>query len=136
MDFHRGLADPDIACDLLVETPLCDVKHDLALPGCQRLEPLFQRSQRIFVFTTYTVARKTALNRVEQVLILERFRKEIDRASFHRLHGHGNIAVPGDEDDGNLSICRNQLALEIETASPRHVHIEHQTACATRMLGL
>src|SRR5580692_1674659 len=127
MNFHRGLADPDIARDLLVETALCDLNHDLALARCQRLESLFQRSQRVFMFTTYTVARKTELNCVKQILVLERFRKELNRASLHRLHGHGNIAMTGDEDDGNLSIGRDQLALEIETALPWQVHIEHQT---------
>ena len=43
--------------------------------------------------------------------------------------------MTGDEDDGNLSIGRDQLALEIETALPWQVHIEHQTAWAIRMLG-
>ena len=46
MDFHRHLADPDVARDLLVETALCNLNHDLVLARCQRLESLFQRSQR------------------------------------------------------------------------------------------
>ena len=60
-----AFADCDISCDLLVETPLGDFNHDLALARRERPEPFSQRMQRRFVFTMCTVACKTDLNCVK-----------------------------------------------------------------------
>jgi len=40
------------------------------------------------------------LDHGDDALALERFLDEIDRAFFHRIDGHGHVAVAGDEDDG------------------------------------
>ena len=65
-------------------------------------------------------------------MIAERLRQELDRAPLHRLHGHRNIAVPGDEDDRDVDVCRRELSLKIETALPGQSDIEHQAGGSVR----
>src|SRR3546814_1056906 len=55
---------------------------------------------------------------------------KIDRAGFHRLHRHGDVAVPGQEDDGFGNTRRGQMLLEVEPARARHSYVEDETARA------
>src|SRR3546814_2680310 len=57
---------------------------------------------------------------IEQGLIADRLGQKIDRAGFHRLHRHGDVAVPGQEDDGFGNTRRGQMLLEVEPARARH----------------
>jgi hypothetical protein len=76
------------------------------------------------------------MNGIEEILITERLGKELNSATLHRLHRHRDVAVPGDEDDWDLSVGRRELALKIQTALPRQSHIEDQTGGATRRIEL
>ena len=88
--------------------------------------------QRLFTFSTGTIARKTSLDRIEQVLITERLGEELYGPALHRLHGHRNVAVRRDEDDWQLPVRGGELALKLEAASPRHSHVDDQAGRAVR----
>src|SRR5262249_7832855 len=55
---------------------------------------------------------------------------------FHRLYGHRDVAVTGDEDDRNWIAFAAQLALEIEATHSRQSHVEDQTGRSIRVLAV
>ena len=77
------------------------------------------------------VASEADMNGVEQILVAERLRQKLDRTSLHRLHGHGNVAMPGDEDDRELNVSPRQLTLKFEAALPGKPDIEHEAGRPT-----
>ncbi len=58
----------------------------------------------------------SVLNRIEKVLIAERLREELHRAGLHSPHGHRDVTVTGDENDGNTRPGSGELTLKIEPA--------------------
>ncbi|MCY1561894.1 hypothetical protein D9M68_992120 [compost metagenome] len=63
-----------------------------------------------------------------QIRFIERLFQEIDRAFFHRRHGHRHVAVAGDEHDGQRGIAGDQLFLQFQAAHAGHAHVEDQHA--------
>ncbi len=59
------------------------------------------------------------LDGVEEVFIAERFRQEFARAGFHGAHGHRDVAVTGDENDGKPNIDLGEFLLQLKTAEAR-----------------
>jgi hypothetical protein len=55
------------------------------------------------------------------------FRQELDGSGLHRAHGHGHVAMTGDEDDRHIGPVGEPL-LQLQAGEPRQGHIEHQTA--------
>src|SRR5262249_30291877 len=78
------------------------------------------------------VALDPASNGVEQILLAERLRQELDGAGLHGADRHWNVAVAGEEDDRQLGLRVGELALQIEPAEPREPHIQHE---ASRRIG-
>src|SRR5260221_546016 len=71
MHLHRRLGDTDIVGNLFVEAPRHDMEHDLTLAWAERVEALPERSQSPFTLPAGTIASKTGLHGVKQVLITE-----------------------------------------------------------------
>ena len=74
------------------------------------------------------VACERLLNGVEQLLVAEGLGQKLHGPGFHRLHGHRDIAVAGDEDNGHGHVARRQPLLQLQPAEARQPHIEHQAA--------
>jgi hypothetical protein len=119
VDLHRGFGDADIASNLFAQATARDLNHDLALPG--RFEALPEGGQNRFTLAPSTIAREAELNGIEELLITEGLRQELNGATLHRLHRHRDVAVPCDEDDRKFPVHRSELALKIETALPRPI---------------
>src|SRR5262245_39673220 len=66
--------------------------HNHALPGRQLLEPLAQCHQELFLHEVMAIAVKCELNRIEQILLTERFGQELHRARLHGPHLHRDVA--------------------------------------------
>src|SRR3546814_4390475 len=73
---------------------------------------------------------------IEQGLIADRLGQKIDRAGFHRLHRHGDVAVPGQEDDGFGNTRRGQMLLEVEPARARHSYVERSEEHTSELQAL
>src|SRR5262245_29996928 len=69
---------------------------------------------------------------IKQVLLAHRLGQELDRSGFHGPHRHRDIAMSGDENDGNMNIVPDQFRLEIEAAHTRKPDVQDQAA---RRLG-
>src|SRR5271157_876505 len=136
MDFYGNLADAHLVGDLLIETASHNQGHHLPLTGGQGLEARPQPGQSFFVLQPSAVARKAELDGVQQILVAEGLGQELDRATLHRLDGHRDVAVPGDEDDRELDVRGGEFSLKVEAASPRQPDIEHQAGGSVRPSGL
>src|ERR1700722_6499625 len=135
MDLHGGLGDADIAGNLLAEAATRDLAPDFALARAQRLEAFPEGRHSHFVLPPGTIAREAERNGVQEVLIAERLRQELDGAALHRVHRHWNVAVPGDEDDRQVPVGCGKLALKIETALSRKPDVEHEASRTIREIG-
>ena len=126
MHLHSGLGDAHVTRNLLTQTALCDLNHDLALTERQRFESRPERTEGFVLLAPDTIASEPEIDSVEKVLVTERLREELDGAALQRLYGHRNVSMPSDEDDRKLGVCRREIALKIEPAPPRQSHIENQ----------
>src|SRR5262249_11316320 len=71
---------------------------------------------------------------IEQELITEGLLDEVDRAGLHRAHRHRYLGVSGDDDGRELDAAPRELGLEIESAHPRHAHVQDQAARLRRVV--
>ena len=129
VDLDGDLAQPQFAGDLLVHQAGGDEAHHLAFALGQAVEACSYVRQALLVLSPAAIAFDRRGDRVQHVLIAEGLGQEIDRAGFHGLDRHGDVAVPGHEYDGNMDVRLGELALEIEPAHPRQSDVEHEAAC-------
>src|ERR1700749_3642361 len=127
MNLDGRFGDADISSYLFVEPPACDLHHDLAFARAQRFKSFSNRLLCSLIVEASLIACKADLDGVDQILIAERFRQKLNCASFHRLNRHWNVAIPGDENDGDLNSQCVQLALKIGTALARQSHVQDET---------
>jgi hypothetical protein len=124
VDLYRGFSDAQITGNLFAEPTARDLNHDFALPRTERPEALPEGGQILFILPPGAITREAELNGVEELLITERLRKELNGTTLHRLHRHRDVAVLGDEDDWEFPVRRGELALKIKTALPRQPDVE------------
>jgi len=70
----------------------------------------------LLLFSPVAIALKRRGDRIQHVLIAKRLGQKIDRAGFHGLDRHGDVAVAGHEYDRNSDVRLGELGLEIEAA--------------------
>ena len=116
--FTVDFGDAHFAGNLLVQPALHDPKHDSAFTRRQCFESRPERAQAFVILAAHTVATKPNIYGIQKILLPERLRQKLDRARLHRLHGHGNVAISGDEDDWDLDTRRGQITLKIQPAPP------------------
>ena len=69
-----------------------------------------------------------ARHRLQQVLGGVRLGQKIHRPALHGAHAGGDVAVAGDEDDGDGLRRGHQRFLELEPVPARHLEIEQEAA--------
>src|SRR6202790_5245751 len=136
MHLHGGFGNTDIARNLFAKTAMRNLNHDLALPGAQGLEAFPERGQSFLILPPSAITIEAELNGVEELLITERLRKELNGTTLHRLHRHRDVAATCDEDDREFPVRRGELALKIKTALPRQPDVEDQAGGSIRRIGL
>src|SRR5262249_43452924 len=67
-------------------------------------------------------------HRAQQNLVVVRLLDEVDRACFHRLHGKGNVAVAGDDNDRQIDFEMFKLAHEFEAIDLWHLDVGDDAA--------
>lgn len=75
------------------------------------------------------------MDRVEKVLVSERLGEELHRAVLHRPHAHRDVAVTGDEHDGDVQVGLRHPPLEIEPAETGQADVEHEAAGHLRSIA-
>src|SRR5579862_1222580 len=94
----------------------------------ERVTPRADASALAELDAVLAVRFQRPLHPVDEVLIAERLLQEVERTLLHGLHGHRDVAVPGDEDHRNDRAAQIQLLLQLETAHTGHAHVEYQAA--------
>src|SRR5262249_55003243 len=120
-----GLARAERSSDLLVGQPGHHSLHHFPLARRERLETAPKALTLRPMVASGAIAFQRSLDGIEELLFAERLGQKLDRAGFHRLHGHRDVTVSRDEDDGNTDPSVRHPLLEIETAQARHPHVEH-----------
>src|SRR5882762_2726843 len=135
MHLHRPFSYTDIAGNLLAEVALCDKSHDLTLTRAQRFKTFPEHSQIFFACSPDAITREADFDSLKKVLIAERLRQELNGTALHSLHCHGNVPMPRDEDNWEAPVSCGEVALKLETASPRQSHVEHQAGRPVRLFA-
>jgi hypothetical protein len=130
MELDRALAGSEGSRYLFVELAGDDALHDFLLAAGEGIEALPElRLSRLLQFG-HTVGGKRFVDGIEQNLTAKWFGEELHCTGFHRLHGHGNIAVACDEDDGYVDASRAEIALEFESARFGEADIKNEATGA------
>ena len=72
MNFYRDLAYAEVGCNLLVQPPARDERHNLALPRCQSFEMNFKLCRNSFLLKPRSIMVMTEPNSFKQILFSER----------------------------------------------------------------
>ena len=59
--------------------------------------------------------------------MIDRFRKELDRALSHCLNPHAGAPITCNKDDRNIALLRLQPCLQFQTRDPWHLNLSYQT---------
>jgi hypothetical protein len=86
----------------------------------------------ILLFSRGTIALKSLLNRVQQILVAKRLCQKFHGARLQSPHRHGYVAMCRYKDDWNLNSGVSQPTLEIESAHLGQPYVQNQ---ATRVRG-
>jgi hypothetical protein len=68
------------------------------------------------------------LDGVQQVIVTERFREELDGPGFHGAYRHRDVTMAGNEDDRKVDLDLGQFLLEIKATPARQLYIKNQAA--------
>src|ERR1035441_9596589 len=106
VDLDSSLAGAQLSGDLFIEQPRDDELHDLALAGRQGgLTPSQVSRFRLFV-ACGAVAFDGLVDCIQQDLAAERLGEEFQGSGLHSFHGHRNVSVAGDKDEGDRKSTR------------------------------
>ena len=136
MHLHSDFAQADFCRYLLVHQTRHHKSHYLSFATGEQGQLSSQIRSPPVGLSSRTIVIKCHANGIQKILFPNRFGKEFDCAGLHRLYGHGNIAVPGDENDRHGDLCLIQFALEIEAAQSGQTHIQYEAAYLIRFLAL
>ena len=101
--------------------------HDLLLARRQGIVTLPQFTLFCALPAGTPVAFNRLLDGLQERLVIDWLRKKFDRSRLHRLHGSGDIAVPAQENDGNLQPNLGHPFLQVESAQARQSQVQQQT---------
>ncbi len=107
-----------------------------AVPSSPAMRPIppLQIKALLLVEPRVVATCDTLLNRVEQLLVVERLGQELQRAGLHGSHRHRDIPPSGDEDDRQFKSEFSQLRLQLESTEIRQVNIEHQAVSISQAI--
>jgi hypothetical protein len=86
------------------------------------------------LFSRRTVALKSLLNRIQQILVPKRLCQKFDRTRLQSPDRHGYIAMCGNKDDGNRYAELSQHALKIQSAHLGQSYVQNQATRVGRPL--
>src|SRR5262245_30514158 len=104
MHLNGDFTHTERAGNLLVHQTDADETDHLLLAYRQRLETRLQFGNGPLLVAPGAVQGQAALHRIKQLLVTERLGQKLDGSRLHGPDGHWDVAVTGDEDDGNPGV--------------------------------
>src|SRR5207244_13514412 len=123
-----GFAGSQLPGDLLVEQTGDGGGHHVPLATGQRLIPATKLGKLQPLRACHAITIDRVADGVEQVLLAKRLREKLDCAGLHGPDRHGDITVPGEEDDRQRRVRVGKLLLQVEAAQSREADVEHEAS--------
>ena len=111
MDLHGPLTHAQIHRNDFVRLTLNDALHYLRFPRGQRCETFPDRQSLQVLGAPLLVPAQGLVNTIEQILVAKRLLDEVERTRLHRANRHRDVAVAGDEYEGNGRTALVQFGL-------------------------
>src|SRR6202167_4848696 len=111
MHLDGHFADRQLVRNVLVHESGSDKRHHLPFARRKQGIPLSQLANLRDLLPPALVDLNRCSHRVKQVLVPHGLREEVDRASLHALHGHGDIAKAGYQNDRQSDVETRQMGL-------------------------
>src|SRR5206468_9441369 len=123
VDFHCLLRRAQLSRDLLVQQACDHEPHHFKLAWRQKIK---ETPSLILLSTAPSLLRgpdQSALYTLQQLVISKRLPKKIDRARFHCLRAHWDVAMAGNKYELFLAAVLDQSVLEIHPVDTWHLYI-------------
>jgi hypothetical protein len=125
-DFNGRFGDGQFIADLFIEEALNNAEEYLLLTRSERVVTRPHLCPRRPFLSGGGIAANGGLNGIQEILIPERFRQEVNGARGHGVDRHLDIAVPCDANDRNPNIGAKELTLQIQPAGAGQTNIEDE----------
>src|SRR4051812_38671704 len=126
MSLYRDLAGAQLRGHFLVHHSSRDECHHFMFAGCKRFVAGLQSGCFRAPDECRPIPNKCFFDGTQKVPLAERLWQEVDCPSLHRLDGHWNVALAGDEDDGDMVLGGNELTLQFNSAQARQTDIKYE----------
>src|SRR2546425_3982731 len=123
-----GFAGSQLPGDLLVEQTGDGGGHHVPLATGQRVIPATKLGELQPLRARHATAVDRVANGIEQVLLPKRLREKLDCTGLHGSNRHGNVAVPGEEDDRQRRVGVGKRLLQVEAAHSREADVEQEAS--------
>src|SRR5215469_12024162 len=123
VSLYGQFADAELGSDLFVEHAGDNHAQNFLLPRTQRIKALAKFRYFPPLLACLAIVGDRSLNCVEQILSTEGLGQKLHRPCLHRLYRHGDVAMAGDEDDGNVDVRSAQFTLQIQSAEARKPNV-------------
>src|SRR5512132_1337771 len=128
MHFDCRLSDAQFTGNLFVQLARDNMIEHFPLARCERVETGADFGKLGLFPASESVSFNSRANRCEQILVLHGLRKEIKRATFHRLHALRNITMAGEKNNRQYAAFLAERSLELKAIEVRHRDIKHETS--------
>src|SRR5262249_16002211 len=115
MELDGDIADSEVEGDLLVEASAGHLAEHLPLTRRKRRQPLDIGVDEQSFLSAGHVSFNSGGYGVEQRLISNRLREEVDRTELHGLYRHRNVAMSGEKNNWRCVTLGSEASLEIES---------------------
>ncbi len=132
MQLHGSFVDPEPRGDLLVHRATQDVAQDFELARSQPGEALAQLGNPGTRLVLRGLAIDCAPDGRKQFLLRRPLLQKIHGPPAHRTHTARDIAIPGEEHDGQIRTRADQGRLQLKTTHPGHRQICDDATTALR----
>src|SRR5712692_5642768 len=99
MNANRDLAGSEVGGGLLVREDCDHEGKDLSLARREKSVMLLQLGQFGSLLPRFSINGNCGVNRLQQLLLAERFRQKLDRPGLHRTKRRSNVAMNRDENN-------------------------------------
>ena len=123
VELHGAKSDADLSRDLFVEQARDDVPEDLTLTGSQTPEALMKGPHTHPRSPAFRISRQPGLDRAKEGLALHGLGEEVHRPRPHRADTQGNVAVSGEEHNGQEFATLFESLLQFKAARARHPYV-------------
>ena len=120
---------PKLGANLLIQQAGDHQVHDLAFAGSEQCAASPKQPHLVLIDECRLAALDCLTDGAQQLVVVEWFGEELNRAGLHGPDRHWHIAMAGDEDDRHVDVVGGDALLKFKTIEVRKIK------SSTRQLG-